>query len=189
MPVKSAFFKYGLQILSHREAVIRAATEVTVRISCPPFKAGSLAFTFTLSAGDGREEYRGVKLNRYGMQEMVDNVSFFTLRPPEPGSYRLIIYAKDLDVHSKEGVYGGVCEYELIWDGVSPQPFPPCVHTSWVCCSRRALITCCVFGRGPVIPPPSTVSLHFKKAPFSPRFKVRPRSNSDCHESYALLPN
>ena len=31
------------------------------------------------------------------MQEMVENVSYFTIRPPEKSSYRLIIYAKDLD--------------------------------------------------------------------------------------------
>ena len=38
VPVKSAFFKYGLQILGHREAVIRTKQEVTIRIGCPPFK-------------------------------------------------------------------------------------------------------------------------------------------------------
>ena len=38
VPVKSAFFKYGLQIIGHREAVIRTQQEVTVRIGCPPFK-------------------------------------------------------------------------------------------------------------------------------------------------------
>jgi transglutaminase/protease-like cytokinesis protein 3 len=38
VPVKSAFFKYGLQILGHREAVISTQQEVTVRIGCPPFK-------------------------------------------------------------------------------------------------------------------------------------------------------
>jgi len=38
VPVKSAFFKYGLQILGHREAVIHAKQEVTIRIGCPPFK-------------------------------------------------------------------------------------------------------------------------------------------------------
>jgi hypothetical protein len=133
VPVKSAFFKYGLQILSHREAVIRTTREVTVRIGCPPFKADSLAFTFTLAYDDGREEFQGTKLNRFGMQEMVDNVSFFTIRPPEASSYRLIIYAKDLTQQSKEGVYGGVCEYEVIMESNPqvPMPFPPCVHTSW----------------------------------------------------------
>jgi len=56
-----------------------------------------LAFTFTLAYDNGNEEFHGVKLNRFGMQEMVENVSYFTIRPPEKSSYRLIIYAKDLD--------------------------------------------------------------------------------------------
>lgn len=133
VPVKSAFFKYGLQILSHRSAVIQTKREVTIRIGCPPVKAKQLAFTFTLSYDDGKEEFQSMKLNRFGMQEMVDNVSFFTIRPPEKAAYRLIIYAKDLEQQNKEGVYGGVCEYELVCETSPPrpQPFPPCVHTSW----------------------------------------------------------
>lgn len=64
---------------------------------------------------------------------MVENVSYFTIRPPTDGSFRLIIYAKDLTVQSKEGVYGGVCEYEIRVPKkpTNIQPFPPCVHTSW----------------------------------------------------------
>lgn len=133
VPVKSAFFKYGLQILGHREAVIRTHQEVTIRIGCPPFKTAALAFTFTLAYDSGKEEFHDIKLNRFGMQEMVENVSYFTIRPPEKSSYRLIIYAKDLDQQTKEGVYGGVCEYELICETTPPRPlpFPPCVHTSW----------------------------------------------------------
>lgn len=36
-------------------------------------------------------------------------------------------------LQSKEGVYGGVCEYELVCDSSPPRPlpFPPCVHTTW----------------------------------------------------------
>ena len=42
--------------------------QVTIRVGCPPFKIGTLAFTFTLAFDDGTEEFQGVKLNRYGMQ-------------------------------------------------------------------------------------------------------------------------
>jgi transglutaminase/protease-like cytokinesis protein 3 len=36
--VKSAFFKYGLQVVDHREVVIVVRDEVTVRIRCPAVK-------------------------------------------------------------------------------------------------------------------------------------------------------
>lgn len=36
--VKSAFFKYGLQVVDHRDAVILVRDEVTVRIRCPAVK-------------------------------------------------------------------------------------------------------------------------------------------------------
>ena len=51
---------------------------------------------------------------------MVDNISYFTIRPPKDGAYRLTIYVKDtMPVSSnksspKDGVYDGVCEYQLI---------------------------------------------------------------------------
>ena len=134
VPVKSAFFKYGLQILSHREAVIHTNREVTIRIGCPAQKAAHLAFTFTLTTDDGSEELNGVKMNRFGMQETLENIAFFTIRPPQKGSYRLIIYAKDNSIQTtKEGIYGGVCEYEIACEvsPLYPLPFPPCVHTSW----------------------------------------------------------
>ena len=133
VPVKSAFFKFGLQILSHRNAVIQTRQEITLRISCPPHMAKTLAFTFTLSYEKGGDEFQGTKLNRFGMQEMVENVSFFTLRPPRKDEYHLIIYAKDLSQQSKEGVYGGVCEYVIDYqeDPYTILPFPPCAHTSW----------------------------------------------------------
>jgi len=66
-------------------------------LTCFGQQAAALAFTFTLAYDNGNEEFGGTKLNRFGMQEMVDNVSYFTIRPPEKSSYRLIIYAKDLD--------------------------------------------------------------------------------------------
>ena len=41
IPLKSPFFKYGLQVLNYREAVIRAQDEVAVRIGLPSFKVHS----------------------------------------------------------------------------------------------------------------------------------------------------
>ena len=38
VPVKLSFFKYGLQVLDHREAVIRTRGEHTVRLGFPSVK-------------------------------------------------------------------------------------------------------------------------------------------------------
>jgi len=38
-----------------------------------------------------------------------------------------------VNVQTKEGVYGGICEYKIVSeeDLEHPCPFPPCVHTTW----------------------------------------------------------
>jgi len=54
-----------------------------------------LKFTFNLTKEDGNDEFNGVKLNRFAMQEIAGNVCYVTLRPPEKGSYLLVIYGKD----------------------------------------------------------------------------------------------
>lgn len=132
VPVKPTFFKYGLELLSHTNAIIHCNNDVSIRIDCPPEKVKSMRFTFNVTYDDGREEYEGIKLNRYGMQEVAGHVCFVNFRPPEKASYQLVIYAKDLDNQAKEGIYGGICEYKIICDEVSGKPaFPPCVHTTW----------------------------------------------------------
>jgi len=47
VPVKSSFFKYGLQVLDYREAVIRTHGELTVRIGLPSVKVHSHLHTGT----------------------------------------------------------------------------------------------------------------------------------------------
>jgi len=134
VPVKPAFFKYGLELDSHTDAVIKSSgDDITVQIKCPSKMAKSLRFTFNLTFEDGKEQCQDVKLNRFAMQELVGTVSYFTVRLPEKGAYQMVIYAKDLDHQTKEGVYGGVCEYKLLCTEDPPKavPFPPCVHTTW----------------------------------------------------------
>ena len=71
------------------------------------------------------------------MQQMIkSSLAQFTVRLPAAGSYRLILYTKDLTKPPPRGgdsVFSGVGEYEIVCR--SPQevaaPFPPCAHTSW----------------------------------------------------------
>jgi len=54
-----------------------------------------LAFTFTLTSDELGDEFDGVDLNQFGMQHMVkQRESHFTIRPPKPGVYQLVIYVK-----------------------------------------------------------------------------------------------
>ena len=62
-PVKSMFFKYNLDLLTHKNAVIQShEPEFELRIVFPKGIEERLLFTFTLSFHDGKEEYNGVPL-------------------------------------------------------------------------------------------------------------------------------
>jgi hypothetical protein len=67
------------------------------RFPLQTLQAATLSFTFSLTLDDGEEEYNGVKLTNYGLHEMIDNTAYFTLRLPQKGLYRFIIYGKDSD--------------------------------------------------------------------------------------------
>ena len=54
-----------------------------------------MKFTFNLTKEDGSDEFNGIKLNRFAMQELAGNVCYVTFRPPEKSSYLLVVYAKD----------------------------------------------------------------------------------------------
>ena len=57
--------------------------------------AGVLAFTFTLTSDELGDTFDGVDLSRFAMQQMVGHQeSHFTIRPPKPGVYQLVIYVK-----------------------------------------------------------------------------------------------
>ena len=56
-----------------------------------------MRFTFNLVSENGSDSFENVKLNRFAMQEVVKNVCYVTIRPPEKASYLLTIYAKDMN--------------------------------------------------------------------------------------------
>ncbi|KAH8870597.1 Hillarin [Schistosoma japonicum] len=157
-PVKSAFFKYNLDLVTHRNAVIICSDpEVRIVIAFPSGAENYLSFTFGLSFDnqEGSEEYRGIPLTRYGRQETVihEHTSVFYIRPPRPGAYKLLIYAKQQhqphqngqkeglgivsmisDDTSSENLFGAVCEYRLVANFGSNRslpPFPPCQSSSY----------------------------------------------------------
>lgn len=131
--MKPQFFKYGLEFVSHRTAVVYGRGEINIRLRYPAHRL-VVAFNFTIQKENGDEEYRGVKLNRYGMQESVGGVASFRLRLPEKGSYILYIYAKEDTPENKDNVYAQVCEFKIVQEEVNapqPEPFPPCAYLNW----------------------------------------------------------
>uniref|UniRef100_A0A0R3WS37 TGc domain-containing protein n=1 Tax=Hydatigena taeniaeformis TaxID=6205 RepID=A0A0R3WS37_HYDTA len=150
--VKSAFFKYNLSLVSHRTAVILFSDpEVRVVIGYPKDANNTFLFTIGLSFDDSEssEHYNNISLMRYARQEVVAReccVAFY-IRPPRPGAYKLLVYAKKRDGSGMDGIYreeeapgisraageknlyGAVCEYRLMARTPSNAclpPFPPC---------------------------------------------------------------
>lgn len=131
--MKPQFFKYGLEFVSHRIAVITGRGEINARLRYPAHRV-AVAFNFSIQFENGDEEFRGVKLNRYGMQESVGGIASFRLRLPERGSYILYVYAKEDTPENKDNVYAQVCEYKIVQEEVSsprPEPFPPCAYLTY----------------------------------------------------------
>lgn len=131
--MKPQFFKYGLEFVTHRTGVIHSRGELTIRLRYPSDKI-AVAFNFTIQFEDGNEEYKGVKLNRYGLQESSGRIASFCLRLPVQGSYILYIYAKEDTPENKDNVYAQVCEYKIEQEHVpspAPEPYPPCSYLNW----------------------------------------------------------
>lgn len=131
--MKPQFFKYGLEFVTHRCGVISSRGECHIRLRYPADKI-AVAFNFTIQFEDGNEEYAGVKLNRYGLQESSGRIASFSLRLPVQGSYILFIYAKEDTPENKDNVYAQVCEYKIEQEVVpspAPEPYPPCSYLNW----------------------------------------------------------
>lgn len=132
-PVKSLFFKYGLDLLSHKNAVIHTDDEIAVQVGFALYHGPGLEFHFSLAFEDGTEEIQGMKLARYGLQETGDRFVSFKVRVPDQGSYKFVIYAKAVGEGDAEKMYSAVCEYNIVClsTPIDPNPFPPCSAPTW----------------------------------------------------------
>lgn len=98
------------------------------------FQDRNIAFAFSLTHYEIGEEYRGVPLNQFAMNYQSEQNSYFRVRLPEGGSYRFVIYAKELKSTQDSGeMFSGVCEYEIAAQKSHPSllPFPPCIRSTW----------------------------------------------------------
>lgn len=131
--IKPGFFSYGLEIVSHQSVVIYGQYEVNVRLRYPSHEH-KLDFDFSLEFESGEEEeYKGTKLNRYGMQESVEGIASFRFRLPIKESYILFIYVKEYKPENIVSLHD-VCEYKIVQEEVSItelHPFPPCTYLNW----------------------------------------------------------
>ena len=78
-PVKIAFFKYNLELLSHKQTVVQSGPELEVKIGFPRWRIGQIAFTFTLSFENGSEDYHGLKLSRFGTALLLQLSAFLLI--------------------------------------------------------------------------------------------------------------
>lgn len=102
-------------------------------------------FSYALTRDNGKEDFQGIKLDRYGMQRFEGDEAIFSIRLPEKGAYRLVIYAKHPDALMDQGKYVNVCEYRILCESnpVRPMPFPPVDQTSWgarECAAKYGLV-------------------------------------------------
>jgi hypothetical protein len=93
-------------VVTYRELIDTAVFQLNWFFCLQMLQAAALSFTFSLTLDNGEEEYNGVKLNNYGLHEMIDSAAYFTLRLPQKGLYRFIIYGKDTD--QEVGVHLGI---------------------------------------------------------------------------------
>ncbi|KAL3320048.1 hypothetical protein Ciccas_001266 [Cichlidogyrus casuarinus] len=145
------------QLLRTPAIITTTQPEVCVALAFPPGAEQRISFTFSLSLDDAQESdhFQGMPLTRFGRNETLtkQRKALFYLRPPQPGNYKLLIFAKELVEGQMSGsnrglsmnslehapasdssvlapnMYGAVCEYRLVARINRNQtlpPYPPC---------------------------------------------------------------
>lgn len=125
--VKSFFFTVGMKFLRQDQGVLYTKKGILVLTLG---YAKPAAFTFKLSYGDNMiENFKGIQLKRYVIQETAENRVSFYFRSPQEGNYYLTIFAQQVGERIRvENVYKAACEFKIVCDQAAGdlRPYPQC---------------------------------------------------------------
>ena len=142
--MKSFFFKYELEIISHPCAVLQTERDCLIQFRVPERFVRCLVFSAKLFYDSsvphaGSYSRSSDELANYSMVLIEEDVVSVRVRFPEPAVYRLILYARvlaervpDIDERARvhiDSQYHDFCKYQIAATGFQPdqalQPFPP----------------------------------------------------------------
>lgn len=142
--VKSFFFKYELEIITHPCAVLQTERDCLIQFRVPERFTRCLVFSAKLFF-DASVPYTGSytrsrdELANYAIVMLDGDIVSVRVRFPEPAVYRLILYARvlaervpDIDERARvhiDSQYHDFCKYQIAATNFQPenamQPFPP----------------------------------------------------------------
>jgi hypothetical protein len=138
--VRSLFFHYHLDFLNQRQAVIftnsRGACDIKLRM--PDDLKSRLAFHFHLRLANREDsEINGVKLERYVLHTIQDDLVSFNVHVPQVGDYFIEIFASLVEPESNP--FGQtfklkcVCKYKITCEELTQRmhPLPACASGEW----------------------------------------------------------
>ena len=130
--VKEQFFKFGLQFLQQRKAVIYPEKgQCTITLVCTK----EVVVCYKLSYGEKREELCGeVELDRFILQNITSESVTFHFRAPKTGHYFLSVFVTDeISRSSERDIIKQACEFRLVVDESAKdvRPYPPCIGYNW----------------------------------------------------------
>lgn len=138
--VRSLFFHYHLDFVNQRQAVILANTRgaCDIKLRMPEDLKSRLAFHFHLRlANRDDNEVNGIRLERYVLHTIQDDLVSFNVHVPQTGEYFIEIFSSlvenDLNPFGQSFKLKCVCKYKIVCDELSQRmhPLPACASGEW----------------------------------------------------------
>jgi hypothetical protein len=138
--VRSLFFHYHLDFVNQRQTVIttnsRGACDIKLRM--PEDLKQRLAFHFHLRLANREEsEVNGVKLERFVLHTIQDDLVSFNVHVPQVGDYFIEVFASlvepDANPFGQSFKLKCVCKYKIVCEELTQRmhPLPSCASGEW----------------------------------------------------------